>query len=360
MFELPVSNRQSTHTASLRPLRRFASMIDIAARQGGTWIRHMLALASLAVVVGLTSCDGDLIDDTSPALDFSPTTPADDGDLIDDTSPALDFSPTTPADADAVRIELATTDLGVGPNRLAFALIDADSGPIRGADALVSTFFLGGGQREGPIQTARAVWRRWPIAQSGLYTANFDFPRPGLWGIAASFVDSLGATRTASARFEAPPKSATPSIGEPSPRSITKLARDYDDIRRITSDPEPDPELYALTVADAIDAHKPFVVTFSTPAFCRSGTCGPQLDVVKDLKNTYWREANFIHVEVYDNPIETHPDFSNARIVRAMTEWGLPTEPWTFVIDSEGKVAAKFEAFATKDELDEALRAVLP
>lgn len=334
-------------------------MIDRAALQGGTWIRRILALASLVVVVGLTSCEGDLIDYESPALDSAPTAPAD-ADVVRFAPASTDSAPTALADADAVRVTLATTDLGVGPNRLAFALIDDDSGPIRGADPLVSTFFLGDGQREGPIQTARAVWRRWPIAQSGLYTANFDFPRPGLWGIAASFVDSLGATRTASARFDVPPKSATPSIGEPSPRSITKLARDYDDIRRITSDPEPDPELYALTVADALDERKPFIVTFSTPAFCRSGTCGPQLDVVKDLMNTYGREANFIHVEVYDNPIETHPDFSNARIVRTMTEWGLPTEPWTFVIDAEGKVAAKFEAFATKDELDEALRDVLP
>lgn len=359
MSELPGLQPQSMHAASIPPLRRFASMIGLAAPQGGTWIRHILVLASLAAVVVLTSCEDGLIDDSSPVLDFSPTTPAD-PDAAPFAPATTESALTTPADADAVRVTLATTDLGVGPNRLAFALIDDDSGPIRGVDALVSTFFLGGGQREGPIQTARAVWRRWPIAQSGLYTANFDFSRPGLWGIAASFVDSLGATRTASARFEVPPKSSTPSIGEPSPRSVTKLARDYDDIRRITSDPEPDPELYALTVADALDARKPFIVTFSTPAFCRSGTCGPQLDVVKDLKNTYGREANFIHVEVYDNPIETHPDFSNARIVPTMTEWGLPTEPWTFVIDAEGKVAAKFEAFATKDELDEALRDVLP
>ena len=313
-------------------------MTGVAAPQRRSWMRHILASASLAAVLVLAACDGVLIDDAPPASGYSTA---------------------EPASADTVRVALATTDLGVGPNRLAFALTD-ESGPIRGADALVSTFFLDGDRQEGPVQTARAVWRRWPIAQSGLYTANFDFPRPGLWGIAASFVDSLGSTRTASARFDVPPKSAVPSIGDSPPRSITKLARDYDDIRRITSDPEPDPELYALTVADALDAGKPFVLTFSTPAFCRSGTCGPQLDVAKDLKNTYGRVANFIHVEVYDNPVETHPDFSNARLVRAMIEWGLPTEPWTFVIDAEGKVAAKFEAFATKDELDEALRSILP
>ncbi|MCY4529095.1 MAG: hypothetical protein OXD46_08740 [Chloroflexi bacterium] len=50
---------------------------------------------------------------------------------------------------------------------------------------------------------------------------------------------------------------------------------------------------------------------------------------------------------------------ASAPLAQAMIDWGLPTEPWTFVMDSEGKVAAKFEAFATKDELEAALDTVL-
>lgn len=258
-----------------------------------------------------------------------------------------------------MRIALASTDLGVGPNRLAFGLVDIESGPIRDADALISTFFLGDDRLDGPIQTARAVWRRWPIARAGLYTANFDFHRAGAWGISASFVDHLGTARTASAGIEVKPKSSTPAVGERPPGSLTKLARDFADIREMTSDPEPDEDLYALTVADGLDAGRPLVVAFSTPAFCRTATCGPQLDVIKRLKDTYRTEANFIHVEVYDNPAEIEGSLSNARLAQAMIDWALPTEPWTFVMDAEGKVAAKFEAFATRDELEEALEAVL-
>ena len=264
-----------------------------------------------------------------------------------------------PAESTTVRITLASTDLGVGPNRLAFGLVDTQSGPIREADVLISTFYLGGGQQEGPIQTARAVWRRWPIGQVGLYTANFDFDRAGAWGVAANYVDHLGSSVTVSAGIEVKPKTATPAIGERPPASVTKLAKDFEDLNDMTSDPEPDEELYALTVSEGLDAGKPLVVAFSTPAFCRTATCGPQLDVIKDLKDYYYRDVNFIHVEVYDRPAEIEGNLSGAPLAQAMIDWGLPTEPWTFVMDADGVVAAKFEAFATKDELEAALDAVL-
>ena len=264
-----------------------------------------------------------------------------------------------PAETTTVRITLATTDLGVGPNRLGFGLVDVDSGPIREADVLVSTFYLGDGRQEGPIQTARAVWRRWPIGQVGLYTANFDFDRAGAWGIAANYVDHLGSDVTVSAGIEVRQKSATPAIGERPPASVTKLSRHFEDIGDMTSDPEPDEELYAITVAEGLNAGKPLVVAFSTPAFCHTATCGPQLDVIKELKDYYYRDVNFIHVEVYDKPAEIEGHLANAPLAQAMIDWALPTEPWTFVMDADGKVAAKFEAFATKDELEAALDAVL-
>ena len=36
------------------------------------------------------------------------------------------------------------------------------------------------------------------------------------------------------------------------------------------------------------------------------------------------------------------------------TGWNLPSEPWTFIVDGEGLVYAKFEGFATGDELEKA------
>ena len=53
---------------------------------------------------------------------------------------------------------------------------------------------------------------------------------------------------------------------------------------------------------DALAAKVPFVVTFATPAYCQSRTCGPIVDVVSAVRK---REAGsnvrFIHVEVYED-----------------------------------------------------------
>ena len=302
----------------------------------------VLLAAAIVVLMSMAACETDgLVEDT-------PETPR-----------QATSGGEAPSETTSVRLTLASTDLGVGPNRLAFGLVDVESGPIREADVLISTFYLGGGRQEGPIQTARAVWRRWPIAQAGLYTASFDFDRPGAWGVVADYADNLGTSVTISAGFEIRAKSATPALGERPPASVTKLAREFEDLKDMTSDPEPDEELYALTVADGLDAGKPLVVAFSTPAFCRTATCGPQLDVIKELKDYYYRDVNFVHVEVYDKPAEIEGNLSNAPLAQAMIDWALPTEPWTFVMDSDGKVVAKFEAFATKDELEAALDAIL-
>ena len=39
--------------------------------------------------------------------------------------------------------------------------------------------------------------------------------------------------------------------------------------------------------------------------------------------------------------------------------WNLATEPWTVIIDDEGRVRAKFEQFTTAEEIEAALLDIL-
>ena len=110
------------------------------------------------------------------------------------------------------------------------------------------------------------------------------------------------------------------------------------------------------TITEAVSSGLPTIVTFSTPGFCQTATCGPQLDVVTRLKNRHRGNANFIHVEVFDNPNEMVGNFDVGRVSKIMGEWGLSSEPWTFVLDRFGRVAWKFEAFVTEAELESALK----
>ena len=77
--------------------------------------------------------------------------------------------------------------------------------------------------------------------------------------------------------------------------------------------------------------------------------------------NDRWSEqaANFIHVEVYQNPHLIGESQALGDLVEAVAEWGLPTEPWTFIVDGGGVIRAKFEGFVTLEELEEGLEDVL-
>ena len=241
-----------------------------------------------------------------------------------------------------------------------FGVLDADTGPVRDADVVVSTFFLPptSGQ-EGPVETVDAVFRAWPVTPRGVFTAELSFDRSGEWGIGAVVVDSDGAERKASARVRVKEASATPALGTAAPRSVSKTLADVDGFEQITTDFEPDADLYGMTIAEALDSGKPLLAVFSTPAYCQTATCGPQLGVIKELKAEYADRMNFIHIEVYDNPHEIEGDLSRAVISPTAEEWGLPSEPWTFVVDGEGVIRAKFEAFTTREELEGALSGVL-
>ena len=276
------------------------------------------------------------------------------------TTSAPQPAPTPTPAPETLRLALASSDLAVGSNRVVFGVLDEDTGPVHDADVVVSTFFLHptGGQ-DGPVETVDAVFRAWPVTPRGVFTAQLSFDRPGEWGIGAVVVDSDGAERKASARVRVKEEPATPTLGTAAPRSVSKTLADVEGFEQITTDFEPDADFYGMTIAEALDTGKPLLVVFSTPAYCQTATCGPQLGVIKELKTEYADRMNFIHIEVYDNPHEIEGDLSRAVISPTAEEWGLPSEPWTFIVDGGGIIRTKFEAFTTREELETALSDVL-
>jgi hypothetical protein len=160
-------------------------------------------------------------------------------------------------------------------------------------------------------------------------------------------------------------RSVVPDIGSVPPRSRTKTLDSTGGFGELTTDFTPDRDLYQVSIDEAMADDKPLVIVFATPAFCTSPTCGPQVDTVTDLKDAHPGEANFIHVEIYDNPAEIQGDLSKAVLADVVEEWGLTeltewfNESWTFVLDSEGRIQQRFEGFVTLTELEESLQQVL-
>ncbi len=257
------------------------------------------------------------------------------------------------AQSDVIVI-VASSQLVVGENRFLVALLDDKNNILTKPDMQTHlAFYHLDRSRTEPVTEAEGRFI-WAIPdQRGLDVAYVTFDEPGTWGVDVTATPADGEPIRARALFTVLERGSTPAIGDPAPPSRTKTLADTPDIKQLTSDEHPDERLYQLSVADAIAQKRPFVVAFTTPAFCTSAVCGPTLDVVKEVMPDYLPDVNFIHVEVYDlsKPGELVT-------VPAIQEWGLPSEPWVFVVDAEGKVAAKFEGALSAEELREALDAV--
>ena len=261
---------------------------------------------------------------------------------------------------DSITVAMASTDLAVGANRVAFGLIRQGKGPVRDAEVSIETFLLRDSGPDGPRQSVPAGFQVWPKSAGGVYIAELSFDETGEWGLGFRLIFPDGSESQAGTRVQVKSTSATPALGTVAPRSRNRTSRDVDDLDELTTDPDPDPDLYLKTIAEALDERIPLVVSFATPAYCKTATCGPQLDVLKQLNTTHSERINFIHVEVYDNPPEIRDKgIGAAKLSPTLAEWGLPTEPWTFVIDADGMVRAKYEGFVSSEELEQAITSAL-
>jgi len=148
---------------------------------------------------------------------------------------------------------------------------------------------------------------------------------------------------------------APPDVGDPAPRSKTPtIASVHGDLSKLTTRNPPDVALLRHSVAESIAAGVPFALTFATPKFCSSRLCGPSVDVTLAAARRFRGEKiHFIHVEVYERN-DPAKGFN-----RWMRQWNLESEPWTFLVDENGRIVDRFEGALSVDELERAIRSKL-
>ncbi len=307
------------------------------------------ALGALAVVA--VACSGGA--ETSGAQTAKLIPAGDD--------PFLAGYPRYEDEAAGLRIILGTPDLGVGRHRVGFVLSDVGD-LIRLPVVQVGSYFYPSGvdgQREGPLQEGIARFFEFPYGVRGMFSLELEFDRAGTWGLEVRVPRPDGATLQTSFAFPVAEQTLAPAVGERAPRSESRTAASVASLAELTTGHEPDPALYRMSLAGAVGEGRPLVVVFASPAFCTNALCGPQVEVLSELAAQYGERANFIHIDLYENPHEIKGDLDRAVRTPILEEWGLETDEWTFVVDGDGVVAARFEAFVTRVELEEALLSVL-
>lgn len=256
---------------------------------------------------------------------------------------------------------LGTPDLGVGRHRVGFVLTTSE-GLVRVPVLAVESYRHPdgpGGEAEGPVEAAEARFYEFPFGTRGIYSVPLEFDRAGDWSVRVRFPAPSGDFVTTQFAFAVAEETHAPDIGAPVPASETRTLAVAGSLSMLSTGHEPDAALYQVTIADALESDLPLVVVFASPAFCTNALCGPQVEVLGELAADYEGRANFVHVDLYENPDEIQGDLSRAIRTPVLEEWGITTDEWTFVVDADGRVAARFEAFVTHEELEAALLDVL-
>ncbi len=264
-----------------------------------------------------------------------------------------------------VSLVVSNSDLAVGENRVSFGLVDREYMPVRPDAVEMRAVYYEPGAETGQVRhRSEAEFLGWPPhGRRGVFIAQVTFDQagtataasPGIWELHATFDYPEQEALTIGTAVSVAPEHSIPFIGDPAPRSRTPTAAIAKDLHTISSSPEPDPTLYQLSVAEAVESGRPTVITFATPAFCVSATCGPQVSDISKLAREYRGRANFVHVEVYRDPHLIEPTNPSRELAPAVEEWGLVSEPWTFVVGSDGTIGARFEQYVPPAVLESAL-----
>ena len=199
----------------------------------------------------------------------------------------------------------------------------------------------------------------------GLYRTEVDFDCVGEWGAEVFVQEADGSWVSERLRFAVHPAGSTPALGDPVPLSDSPTAATPEEVALISTDQNPYLPAYDKTVAETVTSGQPSLVFFATPAFCQTGFCGPTVELVKSVAREHEGAVEFVNVEPYElhfteNGLQPRlNEEGQLQPVAAALEWGIPVEPYLFLLDADGRVFAKFEGVVGGDELRAAVEDVL-
>lgn len=272
----------------------------------------------------------------------------------------------------------AFSEAVAGKNRVAIGLVRNNT-PLNEPAAKVHLRFynLDEGNTQVKFEADAAYYGQGLPA--AFYVAYPTFDKPGNWGVEIQAqLPGQAEPSVSRQRLEVKPSSPVPNIGQPAIGATTLTIKDVPDAAQLSSGTNTDPAMYQVSLDQALQSGKPTALLFATPAFCRTATCGPSLEVMQGLQKTYGDKVNFIHVEVYKYPFDQSvqaqeqavakarqenraltPEEAATGLADAMVAWKLSSEPWLFLIDAGGTIAGRYEGGLTKEELGPALERLI-
>lgn len=255
---------------------------------------------------------------------------------------------------------ITSSDLAVGPQRFAFVLLQDDN-PVS-EDSIAVRFFKLKDENNPQLVGEGAI----PFSPlgipglttsgselTGVYYANVTFDEAGKWGAGFTVGPQADPEREVRVSFEVLPEPQTVGAGEKAIPADNPTLEDAP-LKQIDTSNEPDEAFHRLSISQALANDKPSVIAFATPSFCETRTCGPTMEIVGAAYDKFGDKVNWVHVEPFKLDEDGNLLMSNGNRVNsdAANAWGLPSEPWVFVVDKDGNVTGRFDGPLTLEEID--------
>lgn len=242
-----------------------------------------------------------------------------------------------------LEVLLASYEVLTGPSRVQFALRRGDD-TVRDLDAEVTLVAVRDGTvAAGPLETR---WFDTGLEDQGIYVAPTRIAAPGLYHLVVTSADGTHAGST-EVRVIAPDDSAVAPVGAAFPPLHTPTDAEPDGLAQLCTR-DPACGMHAVSVEGAMDAGTPVVLTVASPAHCANPSCASVVEVVRAAATSGEHpDVAFVHVEVFADEGQTR--------TAVVEQLRLPTAPWTFLIDRDGRLADRFDGPVVPDLLRAAI-----
>jgi hypothetical protein len=248
-----------------------------------------------------------------------------------------------------------------GQNRYGFALFDRARKQLSADEAALYVAPTGGGEASGPFYASgesltvepphrSQTVQNDPDTARSIYVARVPFKKTGTYQVMGVVKRDGRLIATDPEPAEVTKDDPVPAVGDRAPRIDTPTVESVSGDQKQIDTRVPPGTMHEHNFADVV-GKRPILLLFATPALCQSRVCGPVVDIAEQVKASHKGDTAFIHMEIY-NDNELGKGFRPQ-----VGAYKLPTEPWAFAIDRNGKVAARLEGAYSEHELREAIRA---
>ena len=240
----------------------------------------------------------------------------------------------------ALQVMFASDDFYVGTPRVPIILFNGVN-PAEGVQSVKVTLFDLSEDEAKPVWDGDAI--EYADAPMPYWTIAPEIGSAGIWGLEIEAITADNVTETYQRSIEVAEQPRSPAIGSLPPASENRTSATHK-LSELSSGINPVDALYDMTVAEALQSDTPTVVLFATPAFCQTRVCAPVVNVAESVQAAVGDAANVIHLEIFE-------DFQELTNTPEVGEWGLTSEPWTFILDEDGVVTARLGGPISEAEL---------